>query len=171
MYQNTCRWVDFVIFATASVLCVLFKCFYAFDSKNSVDLIYTDVAKAFDNVCHSKLISVLLRYGVKDNLSILNWIKCFLTDRSQHVCINNSCSASLPVKSGVLQGRFLESRSLVVIYRTSMMLLVWFLRIIQTVKCFYVLMMLNFSAVMLLACNRVWINSQTGSNFINLILQ
>ena len=79
--------------------------FYALDSKNSVDLIYTDVAKAFDGVCHSKLISVLSRYGVKDNL--LNWIKCFLTDRSQRVCINNICFASLPVTSGVPQGSIL----------------------------------------------------------------
>ena len=91
--------------SSSQLLCVLFKCFYAFDSKNSVDLIYTDVAKAFDSVCHSKLISVLSRYGVKDN--VLNWIKCFLTDRSQRVCINNICSASLPVKSGVPQGSIL----------------------------------------------------------------
>ena len=33
------------------------------------------------------------------------------------------------------------------------------------------LMMLNFLAIMLLACNRAGIISQTGSNFINLILQ
>ena len=45
---------------------------------------------------------MLSRYGVKDNL--LNWIKCFLTDRLQGVCINNMCSASLPVKSGVPLG-------------------------------------------------------------------
>ena len=49
----------------------------------------------------------------KDNL--LNWIKCFLTDRSQRVCINNICSASFPVKSGVLQGNIL-GRLLFVIY-------------------------------------------------------
>ena len=48
---------------------------------------------------------MLSRYGVKENL--LNWIKCFLTDRSQCVCINNICSASLPVKSGVPQGSIL----------------------------------------------------------------
>ena len=44
---------------------------------------------------------MLSRYGVKDNL--LNWIKCFFTDCSQLVCIDNICSASLPVKSGVPQ--------------------------------------------------------------------
>ena len=54
--------------SSLQLLCVLFKCFYALDSKNKVDLIYTDVAKAFDSVCHSKLISVLSRYEVKDNL-------------------------------------------------------------------------------------------------------
>ena len=47
-----------------------------------------------------------------------------------------------------------------------MTLPVLFLRIILTGKCFYMLMMLNFLAIMLLACNRVWINSQTGFNFI-----
>ena len=89
---------------SSQLLCVLFKCFYASDSKYSVDLIYTDVAKAFDSVCHSKLISVLSRYGVKDNL--LNWIKCFLTDRSQRVCISNICSASLPVRVVFLKDEF-----------------------------------------------------------------
>ena len=91
--------------SSLQLLCVLFKCFYAFDFINSIDLIYTDVAKAFDSVCHSKFISVLSRYGVKDNL--LNWLKCFLTDRSQRVCINNTCSASLPVESKVPQGSVL----------------------------------------------------------------
>ena len=54
--------------SSSQLLCVLFKCFYAFDSENSVDLIYIDVAKALDSVCHSKLISVLSCYGVIDNL-------------------------------------------------------------------------------------------------------
>ena len=44
-------------------------------------------------------------YEIKDNL--LNWIKCFLIDRLQRGCINNICSASLPVESDVPQGSIL----------------------------------------------------------------
>ena len=46
---------------------------------NSVDVIYLDFAKAFDNVVHSKFLLKLAAYGISGNL--LAWIKCFLTDR------------------------------------------------------------------------------------------
>ena len=57
-----------------------------------VDAIYLDCKKAFDTVPHKRLIA------------ILRWIKCFLTDRTQKVCIKGVLSDSLPVLSGVPQG-------------------------------------------------------------------
>ena len=41
-------------------------------------------------------------YGISGK--ILRWIKCFLSDRSQKVCIKGVLSDSLPVLSGVPQG-------------------------------------------------------------------
>ena len=69
---------------------------------NSVDAIYLDFAKAFDSVVHSKLLLRLAAYGISGNL--LAWIKCFLTDRSHFVCINNASFISQSVLSGVPQG-------------------------------------------------------------------
>ena len=70
-----------------------------------MDIVYTDIAKAFDSVCHSKLISVLNSFGVSGNL--LKWINAFLCNRNQKVCANNSFSSTLEVYSGVPQGSVL----------------------------------------------------------------
>ena len=69
-----------------------------------MDIVYTDIAKAFDSVSHSKLISVL-NFGVSGNL--LEWINTFLCNCNQKVCVNNSFSSTLEVYSGVPQGSVL----------------------------------------------------------------
>jgi hypothetical protein len=68
----------------------------------SVDATYIDFAKAFDSVSHPKLFVKLKSFGICNNL--LNWLVCFLSNRSQSVCINNSFSKDIPVISGVIQG-------------------------------------------------------------------
>ena len=55
-----------------------------------VDLIYLDVSKAFDSVSHEKIIFKLMKYGIGGNL--LNWIKNFLTGRTQCVRVGNYIS-------------------------------------------------------------------------------
>ena len=78
----------------------------AINNKCNIDAIYIDFAKAFDSVCHSKLISKLLHnFGIKYEL--LAWITEFLSNRSQRVCINNSFSNFADVTSGVPQGSVL----------------------------------------------------------------
>ena len=67
-----------------------------------VDAIYLDCKKAFDTVPHKRLMAKLEAYGISGK--ILRWIKSFLTDRSQKVCIKGVLSDSLPVLSGVPQG-------------------------------------------------------------------
>ena len=67
---------------------------------SSVDIVYTDIAKAFDSVSHCKLLSVLVSYGIQCH--VLSWIKSFLTDCSRSVCIRNTSSKFLPLLSGVL---------------------------------------------------------------------
>ena len=67
-----------------------------------MDAIYLDFQKAFDTVPHKRLIHKLTGYGIEDN--VLNWIKDFLSDRTQYVTVNNHSSPKVPVSSGVPQG-------------------------------------------------------------------
>ena len=70
-----------------------------------VDTIYLDYAKAFDTVPHRRLISKLDSYGIKGNIQ--NWIKDFLSERSQVVKVNGKASKPAPVISGIPQGSVL----------------------------------------------------------------
>ena len=70
-----------------------------------VDVIYTDIAKAFATVSHPKLLSVLNFYGICNN--VFHWICNFLQDRIQFVCVNNCILVPLPVSSGAPQGSVL----------------------------------------------------------------
>ena len=63
---------------------------------------YLDIAKAFDSVSHAKLIQSLKLYGI--NTALVEWMKEFLNNRTQHVCVGTAISASLKVVSGVPQG-------------------------------------------------------------------
>ena len=77
----------------------------ALDSSIPVDVIYMDFRKAFDSVPHARLIKKLESYGVQGNL--LQWIDSFLTERTQHVNVNNKKSEEKKVTSGVPQGSVL----------------------------------------------------------------
>ena len=61
-----------------------------------------DLAKAFDKVPHQRLILKLKDHGV-DGL-VCNWIKAWLTDRQQRVCLDGFYSRWSQVWSGVPQG-------------------------------------------------------------------
>ena len=78
-----------------------------FDDGRQADIIYLDYSKCFDTVCHSKLVYKLSKYGMSN--SALNWITSFLTDRVQHVKINNNMLPPASVLSGVPQGSVLGS--------------------------------------------------------------
>ena len=56
------------------------KCLQTIVDGGVVDSIYMDFSKAFDSVPHRRLIGKLESYGVKGK--ILNWIKDFLSERS-----------------------------------------------------------------------------------------
>ena len=72
-----------------------------FDKKIDTHLIYTDFTKALDKVCHQKLLEVLSSFGIKG--SLLQWIRNFLTDRSQAVYIGDKISIPTKVVSRVPQ--------------------------------------------------------------------
>ena len=77
----------------------------ALDNYLLVDCIFINFKKAFDSVCHNKLLIKLAAYGISGNL--LGWIKSFLSDRKQHVCVNNCFSDWSDVSSSVPQGSVL----------------------------------------------------------------
>ena len=72
------------------------------DSNDSIDVIYLDIAKAFDTVSHPKLITKLQQYGIRG--PILSWINAFLSNRRQAVRVDGIISDFAPVRSGVPQG-------------------------------------------------------------------
>lgn len=72
---------------------------------NIVDIVYFDIAKAFDTVSHVKLIYKLQAYGVHG--SLLSLIANFLDGRSQRVKLPGGASTWKPVLSGVPQGSVL----------------------------------------------------------------
>lgn len=75
------------------------------DGGNSIDLIYLDFAKAFDKVPYERLFKKLEAHGIKGD--ILNWIKNWLSGRSQKVGIQGEYSGWRYVTSGVPQGSVL----------------------------------------------------------------
>lgn len=76
-----------------------------FASKLQTDVGYFDFSKAFDQLNHRILTIKLARYGFSSNY--LNWIKQYLTGRTQYVSFNGQLSSSINVSSGVPQGSHL----------------------------------------------------------------
>ena len=65
----------------------------------------SDFSKAFDRVPHERLLKKLDHYGIRGK--ILDWIRAFLTNRTQKVTVEGVVSESIHVKSGVPQGSVL----------------------------------------------------------------
>ena len=77
----------------------------ALDLRQQVDVIYTDLSRAFDSINHVQLISKLNYIGVDPSLSLL--INSYLIDRSFYVSYNSFNSTTQPCPSGVPQGSIL----------------------------------------------------------------
>ena len=71
-----------------------------------MDVIYTDLEKAFDKIPHKRLISKLSSYGL--NKELIEWITAFLINRKQRVRINNILSDWTDVDSGIRRDPYLD---------------------------------------------------------------
>ena len=75
------------------------------DTSGSVDIVYLDLKKAFNSICHAKLLEKLWAIGVRGELYL--WFKDYLFNRRQRVKINDAFSIWRCVTSGVPQGSIL----------------------------------------------------------------
>ena len=71
----------------------------------ATDVIYLDFAKAFDKVDHKLLLKKVRFYGIGGKL--YDWIKEFLSNRTQVVMVDGHHSRPEHVRSGVPQGTVL----------------------------------------------------------------
>ena len=71
----------------------------------SIDVLYLDVAKAFDCVNHKLLLCKLARKGVGG--AVLRWLTSYLNGRTMRVRVNDQLSAPIDCTSGVPQGSVL----------------------------------------------------------------
>lgn len=75
------------------------------DGGRPVDVVYLDYEKAFDTVPIERLLYKLDHFGVRGEL--LQWIACFLRNRTYVVRANSTLSSGHNVRSGVPQGSVL----------------------------------------------------------------
>lgn len=75
------------------------------NNRGQTDIILLDFSKAFDCVCHRKLL-IKLKSAIGEGL-LFSWIENFLTNRSQFVQYEGHISNIVPVTSGVPQGSVL----------------------------------------------------------------
>ena len=72
------------------------------DRGEEVDILYTDMSKAFDRVDHSLLLVKLKHIGLPT--SYLKWLSSYILNRQQQVTVLGAASKPLQVVSGVPQG-------------------------------------------------------------------
>ena len=77
----------------------------AIDNKEILIGLFLDLSKAFDTLDHQILLNKLHLYGIRG--SVLDLFKSYLTNRKQHVVIENVKSENQQIKCGVPQGSIL----------------------------------------------------------------
>ena len=75
------------------------------EKNQNADILYIDLSKAFDKVNHQTLLYKLEKMKISGKTN--NWIRIFLTNRTQQVVVNGHKSKPAKVLSGVPQGTVL----------------------------------------------------------------
>ena len=77
----------------------------ALENDEATDIIYLDFAKAFDTVPHERMLHKLNSLGIQGQA--LDWIRSFLSERTQKVVVDGEESEQRDVASGIPQGSVL----------------------------------------------------------------
>lgn len=70
-----------------------------------VGVIFLDLKRAFETVDRDRLLDKLYQYGMRD--MVLEWLRSYLSNRTQQVRFNNQWSKQITTKYGVPQGSVL----------------------------------------------------------------
>jgi len=70
------------------------------DEGHSIDVIFLDMAKAFDKVPHKRLLEKMKKHGIGGK--VLRILSSWLQGRKQRVCILGKVSKWIEVVSGVM---------------------------------------------------------------------
>lgn len=90
---------------TTNLMCYVTDISRAMESKQQVDAVYVDFAKAFDTVPHIVVIEKMKHMGFPS--WITSWLLSYLSDRNAFVTVNSASSKSFEICSGVPQGSVL----------------------------------------------------------------
>ena len=88
-----------------SVLDMYEKISSAIDNNEYAVGIFIDLAKAFDTIDHSILISKMQHYGIRG--VAISWIRSYLSNRKQYVLLNETSSYIEQITCGIPQGSIL----------------------------------------------------------------
>ena len=85
-----------------AILDIVSSCYENINEKLFTGLIMIDLKKAFDSVAHSILLQKLEHYGFRGN--VFNLFSSYLSNRQQHMSVNNVNSSTQYIKYGVPRG-------------------------------------------------------------------
>ena len=81
------------------------ECYDNIHHKRFSTLLFLDIKKALDSVCHKKFLKKLNFYGIRGVAN--TFISSYLRNRKQFVCSNNEFSTFKSIELGVPQGSIL----------------------------------------------------------------
>ena len=83
------------------------KIYQGLDDEHEIAMIFLDLSKAYDRICHKRLLFKLRKIGIGG--SLLKWIESYLSGKSQRVVLNGKSSEFLNIFGSVPQGSIFSS--------------------------------------------------------------